>query len=58
MCALVFSIRMTPDRWLTEYLDHILSSGDTLYHQIGKFGQLFTSDITAYMWVYNCQCNV
>ena len=33
----------------------LLSSGDTLYQQIGKYGQLLASDIPIYMYMGNCQ---
>ena len=39
-------------------LDCILSSGDTLYQQMGKCGKLLASDIPTYMCVYNCQFKV
>ena len=58
MCALMHSTIMTPNIWLRQHLDHILSNGDTLYQKIGKCGQLLASDIPTYMCMYSCQFKV
>ena len=58
MCALMYSTLMTLDIWLTEHLDHILSSGDTLYQQSGICGELLVSYIPTYMFMCNCQLKV
>ena len=41
-----------------QHLNYILSNDDTLYQQIGTFGQLLTSDKPTYICICNCQFKV
>ena len=58
VCALMYSTVMIPNIWLTKHIDHIFSSGDTLYPRIGKCWHLLASDIPTYICMYNYQFKV
>ena len=55
MCALLYSTIMTPNIRLTQHLHHVLSNGDTLYQQTGKWLALY---IPTYICMYNCKFKV